>query len=53
MADYKSEEKSVDELVELLGIHKSQLNLWLKRAVSEKTVDKLSSPVRYRWAREE
>ncbi len=38
---------TVDELIEITGLHKSQLNDWLKRAADEGVVKKLSRPVRY------
>lgn len=40
--------KGVDELVESLDVVKSQLNSWLKRAVEEQKIEKLTHPVRYR-----
>lgn len=42
-----SEPKSQTELCELLDVRKVQLNDWLKRAINEKKVKKLSNPVRY------
>jgi hypothetical protein len=36
--------------METLGIEKSQAKAWLKRALEEKKVRKLSKPVRYRLA---
>lgn len=36
-----------DELVALLGLHKTQLNIWLKQAVSDGKLEKLNRPVRY------
>ncbi|MCU7960472.1 MAG: DNA-protecting protein DprA [gamma proteobacterium symbiont of Bathyaustriella thionipta] len=41
--------KTTDELVEILGLNKTQLNAWLKRAVSEEKLKKLTRPVRYQW----
>jgi hypothetical protein len=41
--------KTTDELVDALEINKSQLNAWLKKAVSDKKLKKLSKPVRYQW----
>lgn len=35
--------------IETNDISKTQLNAWLKRAVSEKQVKKLKNPVRYQW----
>ena len=45
-----SEGKQIDELCELLNIHKSQLNVWLKQAVEEQVITKLNKPVRYKWS---
>lgn len=41
--------KTVDELVETFDVNKTQLNVWLKRALDEKKIRKLSKPVRYEW----
>lgn len=38
---------TLEELIEQTGLHKSQLNDWLKRASEESVVKKLSKPVRY------
>lgn len=38
---------SLDELLESTLLHKSQLNEWLKRALDNEVVTKLSRPVRY------
>lgn len=38
---------TVDELSQKTGLHKSQLNDWLKRAEEEGMLNKLSRPVRY------
>ncbi|END2488548.1 DNA-protecting protein DprA [Vibrio vulnificus] len=38
---------TLEELIEQTGLHKSQLNDWLKRASEECVVKKLSKPVRY------
>jgi predicted Rossmann fold nucleotide-binding protein DprA/Smf involved in DNA uptake len=43
------EPRQTDELAELLEIHKTQLNIWLKRAVAEEKLKKLTKPVRYQW----
>ncbi len=37
----------IDELIESTGLHKSQLNAWLKRAEEDCLVRKLTRPVRY------
>ncbi len=41
------DELNADEISEALGLHKTQVNLWLKRAVSEDVLKKLNKPVRY------
>jgi len=41
--------KTTDELVDILALNKTQLNAWLKRAVADKKLSKLSKPVRYQW----
>ena len=43
------EELDADQLLQLSGLHKSQLTEWLKRATQEQRVKKLAKPVRYRW----
>lgn len=40
---------SIDELIEGTGLHKSQLNEWLKRAEEDGLVNKLNQPVRYQY----
>jgi len=47
------EEKPVNELVKVLDINKTQLNVWLKKAVEDKKVNKLNKPVRYQWLRKD
>jgi predicted Rossmann fold nucleotide-binding protein DprA/Smf involved in DNA uptake len=44
-----SSAKTPDELGELFELNKTQVNTWLKRALSEKRLRKLSKPVRYEW----
>lgn len=39
---------TVDTLIKSMGLHKSQVNEWLKRAVDDGMVQKLNRPVRYR-----
>jgi predicted Rossmann fold nucleotide-binding protein DprA/Smf involved in DNA uptake len=39
----------VEDLQRHLVVTKTQLNAWLKRAVAEERLKKLSKPVRYRW----
>ncbi len=41
--------KTPGELVETLDLNKTQLDVWLKRAVSEQKLKKLARPVRYQW----
>ncbi|WP_288367816.1 DNA-processing protein DprA [uncultured Alcanivorax sp.] len=41
--------KTIDELLEATQLHKTQLNEWLKQAVADDKVTKLSRPVRYQW----
>jgi predicted Rossmann fold nucleotide-binding protein DprA/Smf involved in DNA uptake len=43
------EAKTVEQLLVELDISKTQLNEWLKQAVSEKHVRRLTRPVRYAW----
>ena len=38
-----------EQMVEALDLHKSQLSVWLQRAVAEGRLTKLSKPVRYVW----
>jgi len=45
--------KTTDELVDVLGLNKAQLNAWLKKAVVDKKLKKLSRPVRYQWENEQ
>jgi predicted Rossmann fold nucleotide-binding protein DprA/Smf involved in DNA uptake len=40
---------TVEQLQDCLDLAKPQLGVWLKRAVSEGQIRKLSKPVRYRW----
>jgi predicted Rossmann fold nucleotide-binding protein DprA/Smf involved in DNA uptake len=47
---YLENPATIDELSELLDVLKAQLNLWLKRAVDENKITKLSRPVRYQKA---
>jgi predicted Rossmann fold nucleotide-binding protein DprA/Smf involved in DNA uptake len=42
--------KTTDELVDVLELNKTQLNAWIKRAVADQKLKKLSKPVRYQWA---
>ena len=37
------------ELGELIPVSRSRLNSWLRQAVSENKLEKLSKPVRYQW----
>jgi predicted Rossmann fold nucleotide-binding protein DprA/Smf involved in DNA uptake len=40
---------TVEQLQDRLDLAKPQLGVWLKRAISEGQIKKLSKPVRYRW----
>jgi predicted Rossmann fold nucleotide-binding protein DprA/Smf involved in DNA uptake len=42
--------KTVEELMEVTELHKTQLNEWLKKAVADRVVTKHTKPVRYEWA---
>ncbi len=33
----------------MMELNKTQLNAWLKMAVTDKKLNKLSKPVRYQW----
>jgi predicted Rossmann fold nucleotide-binding protein DprA/Smf involved in DNA uptake len=44
---------TVDKLSESLGVIKAQLNIWLKKAIDENKVIKLSRPIRYQKATSE
>jgi predicted Rossmann fold nucleotide-binding protein DprA/Smf involved in DNA uptake len=41
--------KTTDDLIEALQLNKTQVNAWLKQAVADEKVKKLSRPVRYQW----
>jgi len=41
---------TTEQVCMMLSLHKSQVNKWMKQAVEEKQVKKLSKPVRYQWA---
>ncbi len=45
----KDVSKTPDELAEALQVHKTQLNIWLKRATADQKLEKLYKPVRYQW----
>lgn len=45
----KGQPLSADDLANRLGLTRTQLNEWLKQAVCEKYVKKLTRPVRYQW----
>ena len=47
LINYLSEPKSVDDLTKQLDVKKSQMQDWLRRAISENKVKKLSRPIRY------
>lgn len=40
---------SLDELISLTALHKSQIAVWLQRAVDEGAIKKHNRPVRYQW----
>ncbi|ASY77445.1 DNA-processing protein DprA [Pectobacterium polaris] len=40
---------SLDELISLTALHKSQLTVWLQRAVDEGVISKQDRPIRYQW----
>jgi predicted Rossmann fold nucleotide-binding protein DprA/Smf involved in DNA uptake len=42
--------KTVEELMEVTELHKTQLNEWLKKAVADGMMTKYTKPVRYEWA---
>jgi len=42
--------KTIEELMEVTELHKTQLNEWLKKAVADRVVTKYTKPVRYEWA---
>ncbi len=44
-----TEPQTVEQLLALTGLQKSQLNAWLKDAIEEGKMDKLSRPIRYQW----
>ena len=41
--------KTPDELAEVLQVHKTQLDIWLKQAIADQKLKKLFKPVRYQW----
>ena len=43
---------SVEELTQELELQKSQINIWLERALSDGVLKKLTRPVRYQWIKE-
>jgi len=45
----EKEAKTADQLRKELDISKTQLNVWLKRAMDEGKLNKKRSPVRYAW----
>ena len=42
------DESTVDEIIEHSKLHKSQVNEWLKLAISEGKIQKLNKPIRYK-----
>ena len=41
------------ELAEFLAVNKARLNAWLKQAVADGKMQKLSKPLRYEWGKQE
>ena len=41
------------ELAELLAVNKTQITAWLKQAVADGKMQKLSKPLRYEWGKQE
>ncbi len=44
---------TAQELAELLAVNKTQINAWLKQAVADGKIQKLSKPLRYEWGKQE
>jgi predicted Rossmann fold nucleotide-binding protein DprA/Smf involved in DNA uptake len=44
--------REAKELIKAFDLHKTQLNVWLKKAVAEGKITKLSRPVRYQCVRQ-
>lgn len=49
LRDQTGSAKTIDELLEATQLHKTQLNQWLKQAIADEKMTKLSRPVRYQW----
>jgi predicted Rossmann fold nucleotide-binding protein DprA/Smf involved in DNA uptake len=49
LEDRANSPKTLDDLLEITQLHKTQLNKWLKDAIAGEQVTKLSRPVRYQW----
>ena len=45
----KDDPKTLKQLLGLLDLQKTQLNVWLKQAVQDEKLKKLQRPVRYQW----
>ena len=45
----KDDPKTPKQLLDLLDLQKTQLNVWLKQAVQDEKLKKLQRPVRYQW----
>ena len=43
------EPQTKDELVESMKINNNQFDVWIKQAVEEEELKKLTKPVRYQW----
>ncbi len=50
LMDFLEYPHSLDEVAQLCNVSKTQMNVWLKRAVAEKKVVKLTKPLRYQRA---
>ncbi len=48
LLNHLNEERNIEELIDILDINKGQLSSWLKKAVEENKIKKLSNPVRYK-----
>jgi predicted Rossmann fold nucleotide-binding protein DprA/Smf involved in DNA uptake len=53
LARLAEEPLAAEDIAEKLGLHKTQVNEWLKRAVNEEQIKKLSRPVRYQFIKAE
>lgn len=44
--------KNIDELIEMTGLHKTQVNFWVQKALDDGHLKKLTKPVRYQLLRQ-